>query len=76
MKKAQEAYKVKKYGLNETCRIYSFSKATFKRHLDSKNKANKDVKSFGRSTVFSRELKGRLASHILYLEKMFFWNNH
>lgn len=73
MKKALEAYKAKKYGLNETCRIYSVPKATFKRHLDSKNKvANKGVKSFGRITVFSRELEDRLATHILNLEKMFF----
>ena len=47
MKKALEAYKAKKDGLNETCRIYSVPKATFKRHLDSKNKvANNDVKKF------------------------------
>ncbi|CAH1109077.1 unnamed protein product [Psylliodes chrysocephalus] len=63
MKKAVNAYKAKKYGLNETCRVFNISKATFKRHLESKNKfANKDIKSFGRKTVFSKELEDALAS--------------
>ena len=30
------------------------------------------LKSFGRNTVFSRELEDRLATHILNLENMFF----
>lgn len=73
MAKALEAYRGNKYGLNEICRMYSVPKATFKRHLDSKNKvANQESKIFGRTTVFSPEFEQRLAKHILNLEKIFY----
>lgn len=68
MANALEAYKRKKYGLNEIYRMYSVPKATFKRHLDSKNKAaNHECKT----TVFSPEFVEKLPEHILNLEKMF-----
>ena len=73
MKKAINAYKARKYKLNETCRVFNIPKAIYKRHLESKNYFPiKMSKALDEISLFSKELEDALANHILYLEKVFF----
>lgn len=59
--------------LKECCRQYNIPKPTLKRHLDSRNVvANEDIKSFGRTTIFSSEVEESLIKHILLLESCMF----
>lgn len=57
------------HGINECARMYNVPKPTILKHAKNKNViANGDVKSFGRTTVFSAEIENELENHILKFE--------